>query len=145
MSNSVRRTSIEVYHRITSEGLLSTKRKQVYDILYEHGNLTGSQVAKIFKSKHPSSEHSESIRNRITELVQQKVVMEHGTIECPITGNTVLLFGTTDSLPEKIPTKETKKQRIEGALTMMEVFGNTLPSEALKIELRKIYKVVRDI
>tara|TARA_R110002126_G_scaffold187208_1_gene335772 strand:+ start:1405 stop:1851 length:447 start_codon:yes stop_codon:yes gene_type:complete len=108
----VRATSIEVYKQITSEGLLSKKRLQVYSILYEDGGpLTGSQIARRFKTIHPSSEHSESIRNRITELVQQGVVTETGTGECPMTKRNVMLFQANDSLPKKIPKKDSLKKK----------------------------------
>ena len=56
-------TSVEAYHSIKNSGLLSDKRMKVYEIFFENPNgLTGTQVSEIFKSKYPSSKHSETIK-----------------------------------------------------------------------------------
>lgn len=113
---AVRETSIAVYHQIKNEGLLSAKRLQVYEILLEYGALTGSQVAQIYKSKYPSNNHSETIRNRITELVEMKVLEEIGIVNCPFSGRNVIQFGLTNNLPKKLTVKKTKKQKINEAI-----------------------------
>lgn len=140
----VRDTSIEIYRKITDEGLLSKKRMQVYDIIYNHGPMTGSQVAAKYKLMHSSAKHSESIRNRITELVKQKVVKEVDTKECPVTGNNVLWFDVTANLPVKIPKKKTRSQQKAEIMTKIESLGHRLP-EGYKGELRHIYRKVRDL
>lgn len=112
----MRVTSLEVYKKITDSGLLSKKRSQVYSIIYNGGIMSGSEVSKEYKKMYSASGYSESIRNRITELVQQGVVEEVSTGECPITKNTVLLFRTTNNLPVKIPKKESKKNRVDNTL-----------------------------
>ena len=140
----MRQTSLDIYRKITQQGLLPKKRMQVYEVLFNNGALTGSQIAVLFKKKHPSSEHSESIRNRITELVQQGVVAEVDTIECPITGNMVLQFQTTDSLPVKLERKETKHQKVSQALSLIESLGKRL-NEPEKAELRAIWSLVKKI
>jgi hypothetical protein len=109
----IRATSIEAYNEIKRKGLLSEKRFKVYEIFINSGDLTGSQVALIYKTKYPAKSQSETIRNRITELVQMKVLEEKGITECPVTGRKVLLFGVTDSLPTKLPVKKTRKQKKE--------------------------------
>ena len=143
MSN-VRRTSIMVYNQILNNGLLSEKRMQVYQIIYDKGQLTGSQVAEIFKSKHPSSQHSESIRNRITELVKQGAVEIVGTAPCPITKNTVSLFETTDNLPVKIEKKMTKNQKVDEINKLVIELGAKIPEE-FKEDLRDIYRKINKI
>lgn len=113
--NTPRKTSLSTYHKIKGEGLLSQKRMRVFEIFYEHGNLTGSQVAQYYKNKYPTNQHSETIRNRITELVGMKVLEELGTSVCPVSSREVLLFGLTDNLPQKLPMKKTKKKIISEA------------------------------
>ena len=117
---TIRNTSISTYNKIKSEGLLSTKRMRVYDIFVDKGNLTGSQVATYYKSKYPSNNHSETIRNRITELVQMKVLEELGTTECPVSSREVLLFGVSNQLPEKLPVKKTKSQKVSEIMLEVE-------------------------
>jgi hypothetical protein len=141
---SVRKTSIDVYNKITTEGLLSKKRMQVYEILYTGEAMTGSEVAQKYKSMYDSSRHSESIRNRITELVKQGVVYEVGTVECPITGNTVLQFATTNSLPSKLEKPKTKRERKEEILTSIQALGAKI-DDKWKEDLREIYRAVRDV
>jgi len=140
----VRDTSIEIYRKITDEGLLSKKRQQVYDIIFHHGPMTGSQVAAKYKLMYSSAKHSESIRNRITELVKQKVVKEVGVKECPITGNKVLWFDVTADLPVKIPKKLTMKQKKTDLLFYIEELGHRLP-EGYKGDMRKIYKIAKGL
>lgn len=139
----VRETSIEIYQKIIAEGLLSKKREQVYKIIYYGGVITGAQVAKKYKSVYPSAQHSESIRNRITELVERGVVAEVKTGPCPITGNTVMFFATTDNLPNKVKPKKTKKQKQLELLGKIRVLGNQLSLEVDKESLREIYKLVK--
>jgi hypothetical protein len=113
-------TSLDVYYKIKSEGLLSEKRMRVYEIFYQHGNLTGSQVAQFYKSKYPTNQHSETIRNRITELVQMKVLDELGTTQCSTSNREVLLFGLNKNLPHKLPVKKTKKMIVNEAKVMLQ-------------------------
>jgi len=145
----VRETSVEVYNRITNQGLLPKKRIQVYKIIYQGGALTGSQIAQRYKQQYPTAQHSESIRNRITELVQQGVVDEVGTVECPITKNRVLQFKTNNSLPVKLTQKITKKQKISKALKEITELGLKMNEEgnhqAWKNDLLNIYRLVGGI
>lgn len=39
-----RNTSVEAYHKIKEEGLIGKRQMQVYEILFEHGPLTNSEV-----------------------------------------------------------------------------------------------------
>jgi hypothetical protein len=106
------RTSLDTYYKIKTEGLLPEKRMRIYEIFYQQGNLTGSQVAQFYKNKYPTNQHSETIRNRITELVQMRVLEELGTTNCPLSNREVILYGINTNLPSKIPVQKTKKQKV---------------------------------
>lgn len=100
-----RDTSIETYYRIRDEGLLSKRRWQVYDSLYRLELATGAMVAQRVKEQHGSWGHSETIRNRLTELRDQGVIAEVGKGPCPINGNSVIWWATNNNLPSKLPKK----------------------------------------
>ncbi len=138
---SVAATSIEIFNKITNENLLSKKRGQVYKIVYAHGPMTGSQVSKIFKERHISSQHSESIRNRITELVQQGVVIEVGAGKCPITHNHVLWFDTTNYLPQNLKRKLTQKEKKKKLIDKIYALGVQLNGQH-RVDLLEIYELV---
>lgn len=101
----VRETSIEIYNKIKETGVLSRRRFEVYGVLFENGPLTGGQVKKILVSKQYVNGVSETVRNRITELVKMGAVKELGSVPCPVTGNTSILFDVTANYPKKIKTK----------------------------------------
>ena len=104
-----RKTSVDTFNKIKQNGLLPRKRSEVYSILYEFGPMTGGEVAKKHQELFNRRGVSESIRNRITELVKQGAVEELGERPCNITGNNSILFQTTDELPKKL---ENKKQEL---------------------------------
>ena len=117
----VQKTSIETYHSIKNSGLISEKRMKVYEILYENPQgLTGTQVSEMFKEKYPSAKHSETIRNRITELRDMGVVLEMGVVECEFTNRKVLKWCTSDNLPLKIGKKLTEKEKLRSIYYQIE-------------------------
>jgi hypothetical protein len=144
-----RQTSINTYNQIKSEGLLSKKRLLVYEIFMdyggENGELTGSQVSEIFKKLYPTSQHSETIRNRITELRDMGVLTERGTTDCPISKREVIKFGLTDALPTKLEKKKTQAEKIQDVLMYIEVQGKSQTDEGFKEILRKIYFGVKNL
>ncbi len=139
----IQTTSIQTYDAIKNSGLLSDKRMKVYDIFYENPQgLTGTQVSNIFKSKFPSAEHSETIRNRITELRDMGVLYEVGIVECEYTHRNVMKFALTDNLPVPLPKKLTLQQKVDNVLESIVLFSKQL-NEEQKIHLRKIYHEVK--
>ena len=119
---NARQTSIDCYKQIILEGLLSKRRLQVYEILLENGCLTGTEISILFKQKHFSSNHSEGIRNRVSELFERGVVYEKAIVECKSTGRKVTQWDLTDKLPIKIKnSNKTKKQRINDAINSFRV------------------------
>lgn len=145
----VQKTSVETYHSIKNSGLISEKRMKVYEILYENPQgLTGTQVSEIFKEKYPSAKHSETIRNRITELRDMGVVLDMGVVECEFTNRKVLKWCTSDNLPLKIGKKSTLKEKVDEILEQVKLFGisvkGTLPEDETK-KLRNIYYQIENL
>lgn len=141
----IQQTSVETYHKIMKQGLLSDKRMKVYQILYENPDgLTGTQVSQIFKSRYPSSKTSETIRNRITELKYMGVVAEVGVVMCENSQNLVTKFCTTDNIPEKFKPKATLNERINAVLKSVENFATNLNDEQKK-ELRVLYRSISNL
>lgn len=140
------RTSIETYNEIKNSGLLSEKRWRVYDIFYQLNRpLTGAEVSQIYKSNYPSSQHSETIRNRITELKEMGLLAEFEVVDCTFTGRKVFSFITTNNLPEKLEKKETLNEKLNKILKQIESLGKTMDNEQQKNELREIYKNVNQL
>lgn len=132
-----RRTSTQTYYDILNNGYLSAKRWQVYDIFYQHGDLTGAQVSKLYRLSFPSSKTSETIRNRITELVRMGVVEEIGTTTCEDSGREVILFGINDKLPRKLEIPKTMHQKKMDILDSIKGF-------ATKHQIKKLHPEMRD-
>jgi len=103
----IRRTSISTYKAIQENGVLSFKRMMVYDYLYRNGHLTGGQLQKAL-----GGGVSESVRNRVTELVKMGVVYEVKETKCPITGRNVMLFDVTENMPKEYVAPKSKNEII---------------------------------
>lgn len=104
----MRRTSLATYNAIKESGALSAKRMAVYDYLYNHGPLTGGQLQKAL-----GGGVSESIRNRVTELVKMGAVYEVKETKCPVTGRNVLLFDVTENMPKDYEKPKSKNEIIK--------------------------------
>lgn len=139
-------TSIETYLEIKESGLLSEKRMKVYEIFYENPNgLTGSQVSEIYKSRYYSSKHSETIRNRITELRDMGCLTELGLVKCEYTQRMVMRFTTTDNLPKSLEKKLTLQEKTISILKDLAEIGLLINDDSLKNKLREVYKKVKTI
>ena len=102
----IQKTSIETYHAIKNSGLISDKRMKVFDIFYKNPQgLTGAEVSEIYKKNNPTSQHSETIRNRITELVQMGVLAEVGVVECQFSKRNVMKWHCIDKMPISLEKK----------------------------------------
>lgn len=142
----IQQTSIETYRKIVASGLLSDKRLKVYQIFYEHPQgLTGAQVSEIFKSKYPSSRHSETIRNRITELRDMGVLYEMGKTQCKLTHQSVMLFGVTNNIPTKLEKKQTLNEKVDAILKMMVEMARPIEEGELRNNIRLIYREIKNL
>jgi DNA-binding Lrp family transcriptional regulator len=108
----IRQTSIQAYHSIRDNGVLGEKQVRVYEILFNHGPLMGAQVSERFKSLYPAARHSETVRNRITELVKMGLVSKVGTSLDPQTKKASIVWDVTalDKPKEIVKTKSLRQQ-----------------------------------
>ena len=118
---------------------------KVYEILFKHGPLTGAQVSKQYKELYDCSKHSETVRNRITELIQMNVVIEIGTIVCPISGKKVLLFDTNCNLPSKLPKRKCKGRKKGDLIEYIESEQTYIKNTSFNVTRKMIYDVFSKI
>ena len=76
-----RQTSIDCYKQIKSEGLLSKRRWEVYDIVFKHGPMTSNETSD-FPSLKGVDGYRHNANARMTELREFGVVQEIGTKNC---------------------------------------------------------------
>ena len=94
----IRDTSIEVYHQIEAEGLLSALRFDVYKCLFHNGPLTQMETCR----KMASIRQDRSIMPRFAELEKMGVIKIVGEKECSVTGRKVYTWDVTKNLPLKL-------------------------------------------
>jgi hypothetical protein len=104
----IRETSIEAYRTIKENGLLSRRRWQVYECLFEYGPLTRNEISK-YLSKNLIKINSNLVSSRLVELREMGVIVEIKERICSITGMTVIEWDVTKKLPAKI--KKPKRMR----------------------------------
>lgn len=102
-----RDTSIQAYHQIKDEGLLSRMRLMVYEHLFKHGPLTRSELDNQLKGPN---EVNPSYHKRLSELERQGVVKTVGRKACSITGRECELWDVTSALPIPFTRDPSKKQ-----------------------------------
>lgn len=99
----IRQTSIHAYNAIKENGMLSRRRWQVYDSLFRHGPLTGSELMLKIRNDHnvPIATNT-NVTTRLGELRSMGVVYEIRERDCSITGQKVIEWDVTDRLPAKL-------------------------------------------
>ena len=114
-----RQTSIDCYNKIKQEGLLSKRRLQVYESIFNYAPCTASEV---FNEKNLKTNQS----GRFTELRDLGVIYEKGERLCRVTGRNVIEWDLTDRLPVNIKkSNKTKKHKINDALnSLRELYKN---------------------
>jgi len=95
-----RDTSVAVFNQIRENGLLSKRRLQVYQYVFQHGPCTAKQATDALTEM--SSLRSDSFRPRFAELEKRGVIEVVGETTCEKTGHKVILWDVTSSLPKKI-------------------------------------------
>lgn len=113
-----RQTSIEAYHQIKAEGLLSERRLQVYQILYKYGPVTAAQVVEIARNKMKVS-NSGNFATRLSELRRMGVAFEVKTGPCPLTGRNVIHWDVNGELPAPLVKKKTHKELLLEAVRIV--------------------------
>lgn len=110
----IRDTSIECYHIIKSEGLLSERRFEVYEALFKIGPATAMQVFNVI-SKNRGNKVASNVYARLSELRDREVIKEIGTVVCEFTKMRVIQWQVSNSLPIEIAKKKkTKCQHCNG-------------------------------
>jgi hypothetical protein len=108
----MRKTSLESYRTIRESGVLSQRRFQVYEILYENGPMTGSEAALRFKSLYGlRTPNQANIVTRLGELRDMGIAEEVRTRTCSVTGMNVIEWDVTSNLPVSMKRK-VKRRRI---------------------------------
>jgi hypothetical protein len=110
----MRQTSIDCYYEIRSNGLLSKRRMEVYEMIFLNGPLTANEIVRISKSEYPNTNPS-SFHARLSELKRFGVILEVGEKKDEVSGNNCYMWDLTDRTPFKITTV-TKKDRVNTAL-----------------------------
>jgi hypothetical protein len=117
---NARQTSIDCYNQIKQEGLLSTRRLEVYEAIFKNAPCTTNEALKDVHSG------SHGVGSRTSELRDAGVIYEKSVRPCRITGRNVIEWDLTDRLPVNIKkTNKKKNQKIDDALN----------------SLRKLYKI----
>lgn len=139
----IRETSIEAYRTIKEKGLLSKRRLEVYEQLYEYGPMTAGQIGRrMVGYRSAVSTADRNIHARLTELRDAGCIKELGEKKCPVTGMLVIVWDVTTSLPRLLnkeikETRNEKIKRLEQALreiseTTTDMFSRQLALEALE-------------
>jgi hypothetical protein len=109
----MRDTSIKTFKEIIAEGLLPKMQQEVYEVIYEHGPLTATQLRETY-GRDKSRGVWDSGEKRLSELKKKGVVIEVGKTKCPVTGRSVYLWDVTSMRPsgsKPRDEKKTKKQK----------------------------------
>lgn len=118
--------SIEVYRRIEAEGLLSKRRLELYQLLYEYGPCSSSELFEHYKGRYkPQFSYNANVHSRLNEMREQGAVFEvQPDYVCKIKGNHVILWDVTDKIPVKF--KREPKASHKELLARIEFLENQL-------------------
>jgi len=106
MKQGIRQTSIDCYHQIKKEGLLSKKKLQVYEALIDIAPCTAQELES-YLNKNINVRGGWKL---LSVLREQGAVVELGSRKCNITGRNVIEWDVSDKLPNKLPNKLTKNK-----------------------------------
>lgn len=107
-----RQTSINAYRAIEASGLLSKRKWEVYQILYEYGPLTSTEIIQKYKETRFVAETG-GITTRLSELKRLSCATEVGEKKNPATGMNQYLWDVTSNLPIKFEKNKSKDQQIK--------------------------------
>ena len=127
---AVRQISVEVYHQIREEGLLSRMRMQVYDALFKVGPVTATQLLETLRVG-ANTTHS-NVRARLLELRELGCAKELGTTTCPVTGREVILWDVTAHLPKGYQKPLTKLEAARRRIKELEAENASLKRQLSK-------------
>jgi len=107
----MRETSLETFKMIKESGLLSKRRWQVYEFIFNNGPCSARDVHKaLTKSK---GANSSTFMSRVTELKEMGALKEVGIRKDSETNQKVTVWDVTKEIPEKFKIKMPKDQQIK--------------------------------
>jgi len=108
----IRKTSIDCYNQIKSEGLLSKLRLMTYNAMLYSAPCTAGELQEFIEKNSIGVKHAWKLLSQLRDL---GVVYEKRERLCSITGRNVIEWDLTDELPTntKMPTK---KDRVNNSL-----------------------------
>lgn len=111
--NGVRSTSFHVYHQIKDEGLLSERRWQIYDALWQLDKPSSANEVHRYIIKQPRFQLANmNVITRLGELRDSGAVAEIGEFPCSVNSNVVTFFEITGKLPRSFVKPEGRVQRL---------------------------------
>ena len=138
-----RQTSIDCYNEIKANGLLSKKRFEVYQALYNLAPCTSAEALSTMLSKNSAITSS---RARFTELRELGVIYEKGTKKCSITGRNAIEWDLTDNLPKNIKlSKNAKQDRKESALNCLRELYKKVNTKSFDEDWVKLADLIKKI
>ena len=111
-----RSTSIEAYHTIRDNGMLSRRRFEVYETLFHYGPMTANETFVQIARQRPGMRFDSNTHARFTELRDMGVAAELGARPCSITGMNAILWDVTDRLPVALERKTPLVEQLRDAL-----------------------------
>ena len=116
---SIRQTSIDCYNQIKESGLLSSRKMEVYEILFRHGPMTANEIVRKAKVSYPNTNPS-SFHARLSELKKCNAIIEVGEKRDVFSGKSCYVWDLTDRIPVKESRKtKTKKDRVDDVLNAL--------------------------
>lgn len=108
-----RETSIETYNAIKREGLLSKRRWEAYNLLFQHGPMTANELMDVAeRTKQANHIVMETLSKRMSELRKMGAIKEVGERSCKITGRNCIEWDVTKNKPTKYNPPETNTHKI---------------------------------
>lgn len=104
----IRSTSAATFRRIKEDGLLSKRRLQVYEALYEFGPCTGSELYRQMALR--SAVSNSNVVTRLGELRDCGAAYEVRERKCQVSGQMVIEWDVTEKVPTELPKKKSKTE-----------------------------------
>lgn len=134
-----RKTSVEAYRKIKQDGLLSQRKEQVYELVYEHGPISGNELIYYADKKYRFI-NSGIFVTRLSELERVGAIEVVGEKIDPKTGRQVLLWDVTGKLPH-VPKP---KSRLEKLKERKDKIVMTLSQLEKQIKVEERIKMLKD-
>jgi len=118
---TIRDTSIEAYHQIRDEGLLSPMRQRVLDVLVQIRPATSGEIGAQFPKSKGGRGEAGNVHARLNEMRRLGVVYEVRLRKCTVTEKNVIEWDVTGNLPSGSAQGDSpKKRELEAAVVRLE-------------------------